>query len=154
MGCEAVEHAETSQCRTVNCSFPCDCGRYVEIWNLVFMECNRDSSGKLTRLPKPCVDTGMGLERIAAVLQGVISNYETDLFVPLMKRAAELCGLDLNREEAIEEGRGGAPSFPGIADPARAAPLLVAGRGPPPNARRRDFFRKMSRRQGWRRGCI
>ena len=75
-----------------DCKFPCDCGRYVEIWNLVFMQFNRDASGTLTALPKPCVDTGMGLERVAAVLQGVISNYDTDLFAPLTKRAAELCG--------------------------------------------------------------
>ena len=77
-----------------DCKFPCECGRYVEIWNLVFMQFNRDSSGTLTPLPKPCVDTGMGLERVAAVLQGVISNYDTDLFMPLLDRAAELYGVD------------------------------------------------------------
>src|SRR5437899_3864713 len=76
-----------------DCKFPCDCGRYVEIWNLVFMQFNRDVSGKLTPLPKPCVDTGMGLERVAAVLQSKISNYETDLFKPLTDRAADLAGI-------------------------------------------------------------
>src|SRR5438874_609325 len=78
--------------RHTECAFGCDCGRYVEIWNLVFMQFDRDASGKLNPLPKPSIDTGMGLERVTAVLQGVISNYETDLFVPLIKGAAELTG--------------------------------------------------------------
>ena len=75
-----------------DCKFPCECGRYVEIWNLVFMQFDKSADGKFNPLPKPSIDTGAGLERVTAVLQGVISNYDTDLFVPLIKRAAELTG--------------------------------------------------------------
>jgi alanyl-tRNA synthetase len=86
MGVAASDSSHTG------CAFGCDCGRYVELWNLVFMQFDRDSSGKLNPLPKPSIDTGAGLERLASVLQGVISNYEADLFTPLIKRAAELTG--------------------------------------------------------------
>jgi alanyl-tRNA synthetase len=109
----------------VVCEFPCECGRYVEFWNLVFMQFNRDASGKLNPLPKPSVDTGMGLERMTAVLENVISNYETDLFVPLIRRAAELCDVDLEKEESLEKGRGGAASLRVIADHARATTFLL-----------------------------
>ena len=88
-----------------DCKFGCDCGRYVELWNLVFMQFDRGASGKLNPLPKPSIDTGMGLERVAAVLQGVISNYETDLFTPLIKRAAELTGTTVGRVGTAAPGR-------------------------------------------------
>jgi alanyl-tRNA synthetase len=140
MGPEASEQGHA------DCKFPCDCGRYVEIWNLVFMQFNRDASGTLTPLPKPCVDTGMGLERVAAVLQGVISNYDTDLFEPLTKRAAELCGTDFNREEQLEEGKGGAASLRVIADHARAATFLVSDGVMPSNEGRGYVLRKIIRR--------
>ena len=76
-----------------DCKFGCDCGRYVEIWNLVFMQFNRDASGKLEPLPKPSIDTGAGLKRLAAVLQGKISNFDTDLFTPLIRKAVEVTGV-------------------------------------------------------------
>src|SRR6266700_3740730 len=136
-----------------DCKFPCDCGRYVEIWNLVFMQYERKvgvEAGvqwyEFSLLPKPCVDTGMGLERTAAVLQGVISNYDTDLFVPLMKRAADLCGVDFAREEELEEGKGGAASLRVIADHARATTFLMTDEVVPSNEGRGYVLRKILRR--------
>jgi alanyl-tRNA synthetase len=140
MGPEASEQGHA------NCKFPCDCGRYVEIWNLVFMQFDRESDGKLSPLPKPCVDTGMGLERVAAVLQGKISNYDTDLFAPLTKRAAELCGVDFSREEQLEEGKGGAASLRVIADHTRATTFLMTDGVQPSNDGRGYVLRKIIRR--------
>jgi alanyl-tRNA synthetase len=143
MGTSASElgHGTTAQ----ECKFPCDCGRFVEIWNLVFMQYDRQQGG--TRLlPKPCVDTGMGLERVAAVLQGVISNYETDLFVPLMKRAAELCRVDFAMVDSIGENVGDAASLRVIADHSRAATFLISDGVIPSNDGRGYVLRKIIRR--------
>jgi alanyl-tRNA synthetase len=138
-----------------DCKFPCDCGRYVEIWNLVFMQFNRDGSGTLTPLPKPCVDTGMGLERVAAVLQGVISNYETDLFQPLIKRAGELAEIPDTSEVAltnIQKSPGTTyttnlgPSLRIIADHSRAATFLITDGVVPANEGRGYVLRKIIRR--------
>src|SRR3984957_18332522 len=129
-----------------DCKFPCECGRYVEIWNLVFMQFNRDASGTLTPLPKPSIDTGLGLERTAAVLQGVISNYDTDLFVPLLEYAAKLCGTTLVRDEQDDEGKGGAASLRVIADHARATAFLITAGVTPSNEGRGYVLRKIMRR--------
>src|SRR5256886_1959929 len=110
--------------------------RYVEIWNLVFMQFNRDEKGALTPLPKPCVDTGMGLERLAAVLQGVHSNYEIDLFRDLIAAAAKLTGAtDLE-----------SPSLRVIADHIRACAFLIADGVIPSNEGRGYVLRRIIRR--------
>jgi len=131
-----------------DCAFGCDCGRYVEIWNLVFMQFDRDASGKLNPLPKPSIDTGMGLERVAAVLQGVISNYETDLFVPLIERAAELTGSRRSSIEYIQQDSPdrAAASLRVIADHSRAATFLISDGVLPSNEGRGYVLRKILRR--------
>ena len=135
------------------CKFPCDCGRFVEIWNLVFMQYNRDESGKLAPLPKPCVDTGMGLERTAATLLNLKdttknSNYDTDLFVPLTTRAAELIH-EQNRDARILEPTGAAfvaASLRIIADHSRAITFLISDGVAPSNEGRGYVLRKILRR--------
>jgi alanyl-tRNA synthetase len=129
-----------------DCKFGCECGRYVEIWNLVFMQFDRDASGKLNPLPKPSIDTGAGLERLAAVLQGKISNYETDLFVPLIKRAAELTGTSLTKELEKEAHAKSAASLRVIADHSRASTFLISDGVLPSNEGRGYVLRKIIRR--------
>jgi alanyl-tRNA synthetase len=113
-----------------------DLDRYVEIWNLVFMQFNRDQAGELHPLPKPSVDTGMGLERIAAVMQGVTSNYQIDLFQALLKCAADILGLkDLNH-----------PSLRVIADHIRSCSFLIVDGVMPGNEGRGYVLRRIIRR--------
>jgi alanyl-tRNA synthetase len=108
--------------------------RFVEIWNLVFMQFNRDAKGELTPLPKPSVDTGMGLERVAAVMQGVNSNYETDLFRNLIKAS----------EEVIKSP--GEASHKVIADHIRSVSFLIADGITPSNEGRGYVLRRIMRR--------
>jgi alanyl-tRNA synthetase len=143
MGAEASDQGHT------DCKFGCDCGRYVELWNLVFMQFDRDASGKLNPLPKPSIDTGAGLERLASVLQGVISNYDTDLFSGLIRRAARLCGIPGAFDDDFDYH--GLParnqaSLRIIADHARAATFLVADSVVPSNEGRGYVLRKIIRR--------
>src|ERR1700736_2910539 len=123
-----------------DCKFPCDCGRYVEICNLVFMQFNRDSSGTLDPLPKPSIDTGAGLERLAAVLQHKISNFDTDLFQPLIQRAAELTGAKIGQSSRSDA------SLRIIADHARATTFLITDGVLPSNEGRGYVLKKIMRR--------
>ncbi|MDH5285374.1 MAG: alanine--tRNA ligase [Betaproteobacteria bacterium] len=123
-----------------------DGDRYIEIWNLVFMQFNRDAAGTLTPLPKPCVDTGMGLERLAAVLQHVHSNYEIDLFQDLIRAAV--------RETGAKDYL--APSLRVIADHVRACAFLVVDGVIPGNEGRGYVLRRIIRRairHGYQLGC-
>ena len=124
-----------------DCKFGCDCGRYVEIWNLVFMQFNRDATGTVAPLPKPSIDTGAGLERLAAVLQGKISNFDTDLFQPLIERAAELTAVQWQGRDDSRR-----PSLRIIADHARAATFLISDGVIPSNEGRGYVVRKILRR--------
>jgi alanyl-tRNA synthetase len=138
LGIEAAEEPGVDK------PFPLDEQRYVEIWNLVFMQFDRSSDGVLTPLPKPSIDTGMGLERVAAVLQGVLSNFETDLFTPLIKRAEELTGHKVEPEHEVDERS--RASLRIIADHARAATFLISDGVHPANDGRGYVLRKILRR--------
>jgi alanyl-tRNA synthetase len=163
MGIEASESGK-------DLPFGQDDARYVEIWNLVFMQFDRSADGALTPLPKPSIDTGAGLERVAAVLQGKLSNFETDMFTPLIARAAELTGnekagapsyADSSRRVGLETAgelashptddetvrRMGHPaSLRIIADHARAATFLISDGVNPSNEGRGYVLRKILRR--------
>jgi alanyl-tRNA synthetase len=113
-----------------------DGDRYIEIWNLVFMQFDRDASGTMNPLPKPCVDTGMGLERLAAILQGVHSNYEIDLFQALISVAAKLTGQTDLKQSSLNV----------IADHIRACAFLIVDGVLPANEGRGYVLRRIIRR--------
>jgi alanyl-tRNA synthetase len=118
----------------------CECDRWLEIWNLVFMQFNRDASGRMDPLPAPCVDTGAGLERVAAVVQGHLSNYDTDLFQPLIQavgaRAGKTYGEDASDDVSLRV----------VADHLRATTFLIADGVLPGNEGRGYVLRKIMRR--------
>jgi alanyl-tRNA synthetase len=129
------DYGKDPHCKETDCLPGCECNRFVEVWNLVFMEYNRDEAGRLTPLPQKNIDTGMGLERIAAVVAGVRSNFETDLFIPILKELESLSSLE-----------GTLLSRHVIADHSRAMVFMVGDGIYPSNDGRGYILKKIIRR--------
>jgi alanyl-tRNA synthetase len=126
-------------CSKSDCGVNCGCGRVIEIWNLVFMQYYRDENGKLTDLPSKTIDTGMGFERLTALLQNVASNYDTDLFQPIIKKTEEISGQKYKKSPHSD-------SFQVIADHIRALSFAIADGAIPSNEGRGYVIRRILRR--------
>ncbi|MEJ5228031.1 alanine--tRNA ligase [Thermodesulfovibrio sp.] len=137
-----IDQGEDFGCGRADCSVGCDCDRYLELWNLVFMQYNRDITGKLTPLPKPSIDTGMGLERITAVLQGKNTNFDTDLFEPIISEICSCLNVSYGKDRKTDI------SIKVIADHIRAATFLIAEGLIPSNEGRGYVLRRIIRRAG------
>ena len=135
-----IDQGEEFSCGKKTCAPGCECDRYLELWNLVFMQYDRDSSGNMTPLPNPSIDTGMGLERITAVLQGVKSNYETDLLRGVIANVEEISGKTYGQDEDADV------SMRVIADHARAVTFLISDGVFPSNEGRGYVLRRILRR--------
>lgn len=135
-----VDLGEARGCSSPDCGVGCDCDRYLEIWNLVFMQYNRDEAGVLTALPKQNIDTGMGLERIASVMQGVETNFDTDLFRPIIDHVAGLAGL------RYKENPKNDLALKVISDHVRAVSFMLADGIRPNNEGRGYVLRRILRR--------
>jgi len=135
-----IDQGSDVGCRRPDCKAGCDCDRFLELWNLVFMQFFRDESGKLNLLPNPCIDTGLGLERMAAICQGEKSNYDTDVFAGLLARIEDLSGL------AYGQGGQSDVAMKVIADHARAGAFLIADGLIPSNEGRGYVLRRIIRR--------
>ena len=135
-----IDQGEGVGCGRSDCRVGCDCDRFLELWNLVFMQFNRDPEGRLQPLAKPCIDTGMGLERISAILQGVKSNYETDLFRPIFKEIETISRVPYGQEPRSDI------SLRVIADHSRAATFLISDGVLPSNEGRGYVLRRIMRR--------
>lgn len=127
-------------CGGPDCGVDCECGRYLEVWNLVFMQYFRDEDGRFTDLPRQNIDTGMGLERIASVIQGVPNNFETDLIFPLITEAAAMAGIEYGAADKDDV------ALKVIADHARAVAFLIADGVSPSNEGRGYVLRRILRR--------
>jgi alanyl-tRNA synthetase len=127
-------------CGRPDCDVACDCDRFLEIWNLVFMQFNRDASGTMTPLPKPSIDTGLGLERMASIIQNVNTNFETDLIYPIIQRAEVLAEKPYGQNESDDV------AMKVIADHSRAAAFLIGDGVLPSNEGRGYVLRRIMRR--------
>ena len=134
------DFGEAAGCGKPDCNPSCKCGRFCEIWNLVFMQYNQDKQGNRMPLPKPNIDTGMGLERVTTIVQGKGSIYQADIFQPQLKRAAELSGKKYGAY--VEDDR----SMRVVAEHGRAIPFLIADGVLPSNEGRGYVLRRLLRR--------
>lgn len=135
-----IDRGEEFGCGRPECTAGCECDRYLEIWNLVFMQFNRDASGKMTPLPKPSIDTGMGLERIVSIVQDVATNFDIDLMRPIIQKAEDLA------EKRSGESRQNDVAMKVIADHSRAAAFLIGDGIMPSNEGRGYVLRRIIRR--------
>ncbi len=140
--CSEIHYDQGAElgCDAPNCAVGCDCDRWLEVWNLVFMQFERSEDGTMTPLPKPSIDTGMGLERITSVVQGVKTNYDTDLFQSLIGKIAQVAGTKYGSDEKNDT------ALKVIADHARATTFLVSDGVLPSNEGRGYVLRRIMRR--------
>ena len=135
-----IDQGPEAGCARADCSVGCDCDRYLEIWNLVFMQFNRDEQGNLTPLPKPSIDTGMGLERISAVKQGKLNNFDTDIFSPIVSAVGHHTGVGYGKNPQTDA------SIRVVADHMRSICFLLAEGLMPSNEGRGYVLRRILRR--------
>ncbi len=136
------DRGEDHRCEEEVCAIGhCDCDRWLELWNLVFMQYERDESGRMSELEQTGVDTGMGLERMASVLQGTDSNYDTDLFATLISEVEDLCGVEYGGTQSQEDF-----AFRVIVDHIRTAAFLISEGVLPSNEGRGYVLRRILRR--------
>ena len=135
-----IDRGEEFGCGRPECTAGCDCDRYLEIWNLVFMQFNRDASGKMTPLPKPSIDTGLGLERMVSIIQNVPTNFDTDLIRPIIAKTEELAEKHLGESHETDV------AMKVIADHSRAAAFLIGDGIMPSNEGRGYVLRRIMRR--------
>ena len=135
-----VDQGTEVGCGRENCAVGCDCDRYLEIWNLVFMQFNRDEQGNLTPLPKPSIDTGMGLERISAVMQGKLNNFDTDIFSPIISAVSHYTGAGYGKSPQSDA------SIRVVSDHIRSISFLLTEGLMPSNEGRGYVLRRIIRR--------